>query len=823
MLLKSATLAPKSRSLASVLIFTLAVHRQLVRITSASVELPVNPINNSIKSAAPDGKAALFSKSSPLQSTSDISFFNSTLKLDRHSDLPSIDRKYFHISSKDNFVDSSNKINTKMTSLKFNYPNVERNESLIEKIFDVDVSDPYRALENPQAEVTKEFITKQNEITEPFLNSCSHRARIKAILTENQDYKKIGCPFKRGNKYYFFMNSGLQPQSVLYQQDSLDSEPKLFFDPNKLSDDGTVALSLTSFSPNGQYFAYGLSYSGSDWVEIGIKDVNTGKDFDEKLKRAKFTSVEWTHDDKGFFYAQYPKHGGDTEGTETDLNENHTVFYHTLGTKQTEDVVKVNFPDSPKLMVDFLVSHDGKQLHVFPKDGCQDNEWFYCELGNFSVKDKLELKPIYDKMEAEFEYISNNDDTVYFRTNLNAKNYRVVKLDLKNPDSKNWVDVIPNHPQDVLDWAEIYTVDQQDYILVNYLRKVVYYLELHKLEGEVVKKFNTPPGTIAKYSGRRMDREIFFQFTSFLTPGQTYHFDLTKLNDDIRLLRQSQPKNFNAEEYVIDQVFYKSKDGTEVPMFLVHRKGLVKDGSNPCLLYGYGGFNYQLTSAFNINRISWIKNFRGILAVANIRGGGELGQNWHDSGRLLNKQNTFDDFVAAAEYLIDAKYTNRGKLAIEGGSNGGLLVAATSNQRPDLFGATICHVGVLDMIRFTSFTIGHAWTSDYGDPKDKKHFNNLIKYSPYHNIPESTSKYPATLLLTADHDDRVVPAHSLKFIAQLQYKLGKKLPDTPLLIRVDTKAGHGSGRPVSKVIDECTDIYSFLYNTLKLENYYNDS
>lgn len=709
-----------------------------------------------------------------------------------------------------------------MTSIRFNYPIIERNESLTERILDVDVADPYRALEDPHAEVTKEFITKQNEITEPFLDSCPIRAKVKAKLTDNQNYEKIGCPFKRGNKYYYFMNSGLQPQSVLYQQDTLDSEPKVFFDPNKLSDDGTVALFITSFSPNGQYFAYGLTYSGSDWTEIGVKDLNTGKDFDEKIKRAKFTSVEWTHDNKGFFYARFPD-SSDVGGTGTESNENHALYYHTLGTKQSEDVLKVSFPDHPKWLISSQVSHDGKQLHVFPSDGCQDNEWFYCELENVSVKDKLKLKPVYDKMEAEFEYISNNGDTVYFRTNLNAKNYRITRLDLKNPDQKNWVDVIQNHPHDVLDWAEIYTVDKKDYILVNYMRKVVYYLELHKLEGEIVKKFKTSPGTITKYSGRRDDGEFFFQFTSFLTPGQTYHFNLSKLEDDIKMLRRSQPKNFNADDYVIDQVFYKSKDNTEVPMFLVHSKDLVKDGSNPCLLYGYGGFNVQVTSAFNINRISWIKNFKGIFAVANIRGGGELGQSWHDAGRFLNKQNCFDDFIAAAEYLINAKYTNRDRLAIEGGSNGGLLVASVSNQRPDLFGASICHVGVLDMIRFASFTIGHAWISDYGDPKEKKHFDNLIKYSPYHNIPETTDRYPAMLLLTADHDDRVVPAHSLKFIAQLQYKLGKKLPETPLLIRVDTKAGHGAGKPVSKVIDDCADIYAFLYNTLKLGSYYNDS
>lgn len=706
---------------------------------------------------------------------------------------------------------------------KFVYPEFERNESLVEKIFDRDVADPYRYFEDPEDDKTKEFVKRQNEVTEPFLSQCSHRAEIKQILTKNQDYKKLGSPFKRGNKYYFYMNEGLQPQSVLYQQDSIDGEPRVFFDPNKLSDDGTVALSLTSFSEDGEYFAYGLSYSGSDWIEIGIRNVSTGKDLDEKIKRAKFTSVEWTHDNKGFFYAQYPTHQGAAEGTETDGLINHSVYYHVLNTPQTEDVLKVNLPDRPKWNIGFEVSQDGKVLHVFPREGCQDNQWYYTRLEDHGPKDKFELKPVYDKDGAEFEYITNNGDEVYFKTNLDAKNSRIVKLDLKNPAKENWIDVIPNHAEDVLDWAEYYTVGEKDYLLVNYLRKVVYYLELHEVGKGLVKKFNTPMGTIVKNSGRRHDEEFFFQFTSFLTPGQIFHFDLKKLDSEPRLLKQAQPKDFDPDQYTIEQVFYKSKDQTEVPMFIVHRKDLVKDGNNPCVLYGYGGFNIQITSAFNINRIVWLKNFKGILAVANIRGGGELGQNWHDSGRLLNKQNCFNDFIAAGEYLIDNKYTNRDRLAIEGGSNGGLLVAATSNQRHDLFGANICHVGVLDMIRYTQFTIGHAWVTDYGDPKEKEHFENLITFSPYHNIPEKVDRYPASLLLTADHDDRVVPAHSLKFIAQLQYKLGKKLPETPLLIRVDTKAGHGAGRPVSKVIDEFTDIYSFLYNVFNLENYYNAS
>lgn len=704
----------------------------------------------------------------------------------------------------------------------FSYPEAPRDDGLVERIFGVDIQDPYRVFEDPKCEKTKDFVNAQNEVTEPFLNECPYRKQIKDILTEGQNYKKIGCPFKRGKKYYFFRNEGLQPQSVLYQQDTLDSEPKVFFDPNTLSSDGTVALSHASFSEDGEYFAFGLQHSGSDWVEIGIMNVSTRQEFDEKLKRAKFTCISWTHDNKGFFYAQYPSHKGNIEGTEVESNQNHSIFYHLLGTPQSEDILKIDFPDHPAWLITVEVSHDGRYLHVFPREGCSENAWYYCDLNEYSIKDKFTLKTLYDKMDAEIDYISNNGRTVFFRTNLDAVNYRIVKLDLDNPAKDNWVDVVANHPEDVIDMAEIFTINNEDYILLSYMRKVVHNLELHKLGGGLVKKFNTSLGTISKYSGRRGDSEFFFHFTSFLTPGESYHFDLTKLESEPRLLQRSQPKDFNPDLYSIEQVFYPSKDGTSVPMFIISHKDLVKDSKNPCVLYGYGGFNIQVTSAFNINRIAWLRNFKGVLAVANIRGGGEFGQAWHDSGKLLNKQNCFDDFIAAGEYLVQQKYTCPDRLAIQGGSNGGLLVAAVSNQRPDLFGATICHVGVLDMLRYSLFTIGHAWRTEYGDPKEEKYFNNLLKYSPYHNIPEESKvdRYPATLLLTADHDDRVVPAHSLKYIAQLQYKLGKKLAETPLLIRVDTKAGHGAGRPVSKVIDEYADIYSFLYNVFKLDDYY---
>lgn len=709
----------------------------------------------------------------------------------------------------------------KMTST-FTYPDVQRDETCVEKIFDVDVADPYRWLEDAESEKTKTFVEQQNAITRPYLDKCVNREKIKSALTSLQDYAKYGCPFKRGQKYYFFKNSGLQAQSVLYQQETLESEPRVFFDPNLLSGDGTIALSLTSFSPDGKYFAYGISKSGSDWVEICVKDVESGEDLSDHLTYAKFTSIEWTHDNKGFFYAKYPSFKGDAKGTATESLQNHSIFYHVLNTPQHEDVLKVDCPDHPDWMIWLELSQDGRYLHIFTTSGCSENAWYYCDLVKFKTNDKLTLEPIYEKMDAKFDYVANNGEIVYFRTNLDAENFRICKFDINKPAKQNWIDVIPNHQLDVLNWAEVYTANGKDYMLVNFTRKVVSELELRELEGKTLKKFDLPPGTIAKTSGRRGDGEFFFQFTSFLTPGQIYHLHMDELNQDAKLIRESRPDNFDPNNFKIEQVFYKSQDGTEVPMFIVCRKDIVLDGSNPCILYGYGGFGHQITSAFNANRIIWMKNFRGILAVANIRGGGELGEKWHDSGRLLNKQSCFNDFISAAEYLIANKYVTRNKLAIEGGSNGGLLVAATSNQRPDIFGATICHVGVLDMIRFSSFTIGHAWIPEYGDPKDKVHFENLIKYSPYHNIPANVDTYPATLLLTADHDDRVVPAHSFKFIAELQHKLGKKLPNTPLLMRVDTKAGHGAGRPTWKVIEEFADIYSFLYNSLQLEQHYTE-
>lgn len=705
---------------------------------------------------------------------------------------------------------------------RFTYPEVERGR-VVEEKFGMVIPDEFRWLERPELEKTKKFIEEQNAVTHPYLEECNLRESLRRILKRSQDYVRFGSPFRRGDKYYFFSNSGLQPQAVLFQQDTLDGTPRPFFDPNVLSRDGRIAMSIHAFSPNGKFFAFGISYNGSDWLEIGVIDVETKENIGERIRGVKYSTIEWTKDNKGFFFAKYP--GVEVvEGKckETSSHSSHSLYYQYLGKAEKDIIFKCNFPEHPDRIINCCVANDGNTLHIFPSKGVLDREWYYAKLDYPIDESPLELVPIVNKdIDAEFDYVSNNGDHVYFRTNSEAPNYRIVRLSLQNPDCDSWVDIVPNRSNEVLEWSEVYTVDGQDILVLKFTKHVSSNLELRDLKGKLIKNIPLPPGTIHKIPGQRDHDEVLYQFTSFLTPGKIYRLDLRSYDKEPELMRESRPNNFDPDDYNIDQLFYKSKDGTMVPMFIVYKKDMVMDGTNPCVLFGYGGFNIQVSNTFNINRIPWIKNFKGIMAVANIRGGGEYGREWHHSGRLLKKQNVFDDFIAAAEYLIAHNYTSTPRLAIEGGSNGGLLVAAVSNQRPELFGATICRVAVLDMIRYPKFTIGHAWISEFGDPSVREHFLNLINYSPYHNIPESDI-YPATLLLTGDHDDRVVPAHSFKFIARLQRELGPKIPDVPLLIRIDTDSGHGQGKATNRVIEEFIDVYSFLSNVFDLEKVFVD-
>jgi prolyl oligopeptidase len=676
------------------------------------------------------------------------------------------------------------------------YP-TSRKSDVIDEIHGVKVPDPYRWLEDLDSEETRKWIEEQNKVTFEFLEKIQQREKMRERLTQLWDYEKFGVPHREGNRYFFSKNDGLQNQSVLYTTDSFNDPPRILLDPNQLSPDGTIALVGYSITDDGNLMAYGLSASGSDWTEWKVRDVATGKDLPDILKWVKFSTAAWTKDGLGFFYSRYPEPANAEAMDEVLYFQK--LYFHRLGTSQADDRLIYERPDEREWHFYPSVTEDGRYLIVTVSRGTDPRyAIYYLDL---QIPDS-KLTELIGDFDAEYSFIGNDQDRFWFKTNLNAPRGRVIEINLQNPDRKFWKEIIPQIA-DTMESANI--LNRQ--IIATYLKDAHAAVKIFDLNGAFIYELQLPgTGTVGGFSGKQNDTETYFAFTSFATPTQIYRYDLVNKKT---LLLWAPKLNFNPDEYETMQVFYRSKDGTQVPMFINHKKGIEKNGLNKTYLYGYGGFNISLTPAFSLAALVWME-LGGIYAVANLRGGGEYGEEWHRGGTVLNKQNVFDDFIAAAEWLIHNEYTRPESLAIGGGSNGGLLAAASMIQRPDLFGAVMPSVGVLDMLRFHKFTIGWAWIDDYGNPDNPEHFKAIYKYSPLHNL--KPAKYPAVLLSTADHDDRVVPLHSFKFAAALQEA---QHGTAPVLIRIDVKAGHGVGKPTSKLIDEITDKWAFLSVTLR--------
>ncbi len=663
------------------------------------------------------------------------------------------------------------------------------------------VADPYRWLEDVDSEQTHAWVAAQNELTYGYLAKLPARERIKQRLTELWDYPKYGAPFKEGGRYFFSKNTGLQNQSVFYVQESLDAEPRVLLDPNTLSEDGTVSLAGMSIARDGKKMAWATSVSGSDWQTWYVRDIDTGKDLTDKVEWSKFSGASWDEKGEGFYYSRYdaPAAGEDLTGT----NFFQKLYYHKVGTPQSQDVLVYERPDHQDWGIGGDVTESGDYLIISIWKGTSpQNLLFYKDLRDPSSK----IVELLGEFEAEYGFVEHDGGVFYLTTDLDAPRKRLVAVDTANPAKDAWFELIP---QKDITLQGVGMINGDEFV-AEYMKdahSVVYRFDHH---GSPLGEVALPGlGSAGGFGGHRADTESFYTFTSFLYPPTIFKYDF---KTGVSTVFREPEIDVDLSAYATEQVFYASKDGTKVPMFLVHRKDIKLDGKNPTLLYGYGGFNASMTPYFSISRLQWVE-MGGVFAMANLRGGGEYGEEWHQGGMLKNKQNVFDDFIAAAEWLIAEKYTSPAHLACQGGSNGGTLVGAVINQRPELFAAALPAVGVMDMLRFHKFTIGWAWTSDYGSSEDPEMFPVLRAYSPYHNLKDGTC-YPATLVTTADHDDRVVPGHSFKYAARIQEAQGC---DNPVLIRIETKAGHGGGKPTAKIIEEVADEWAFLAHHLGMQ------
>lgn len=684
-----------------------------------------------------------------------------------------------------------------ITTPRLSYP-LSRQVEQTDVYHGVAVRDPYRWLEDDNSAETKAWVTEQNRVTFGYLEKIPQRAAIKSRLTELWNYERYGVPFRQGPRYFISRNDGLQNQSVLYTMTSPDAEPVLLLDPNKLSTDGTVALTSYDISDDGNLMAYGLSTAGSDWQEWRVRDVRTGTDLPDQIKWVKFSGASWTMDGRGFYYSRYDE---PTETAKlTKANYFHKLYHHRLGTPQAEDKLIYHRPDHKEWNFNGSVTDDGRYLIITASQGTDPrNRVLYQDL---QTPDAPVVELLMD-FDADYGFIDNDGPIFWFKTDLNASRHRVIAIDITKPERAHWKEIIPEAAETL---TGVSAVNNQ--FVCAYLKDARSQIKVFGLDGTFVREIALPGlGSSGGFGGKRSDTETFYFYTSYTTPVTIYRYDLVSATSSVF---RSPKLKFNPADYETRQVLYASKDGTRIPMFISHKKGLRLDGNNPTLLYGYGGFNISLTPNYSVANLAWME-MGGVHAVPNLRGGGEYGEQWHQAGTKLRKQVVFDDFIAAAKWLTAHRYTSPKNLAISGGSNGGLLVGACMTQRPDLFGAVLPSVGVLDMLRFHKFTIGWAWTSDYGSAENADEFRALHAYSPLHNIKPGT-RYPATLITTGDHDDRVVPAHSFKFAATLQAAQDGR---APTLIRIETKAGHGAGKPTTKIIEEAADKWAFLVHELK--------
>jgi len=686
----------------------------------------------------------------------------------------------------------------------------------VDDYFGTPVPDPYRWLEADvrESKDVADWVTEENQYTAAFLEQIPERAQIQKRLTELWNFEKLGTPFKAGGRYYFFKNDGLQNQYVLYTQSRLDAPPEVLIDPNLWSKDGTVALSGQQFSDDGRFVAYAVQDGGSDWRVWKVMEIATRKVLSDELHWIKFNSPAWTPDGNGFFYGRFPE--PQTGAEFQNLNVNQAVYYHRIGDAQERDTLVFHRPDHPEWGYHCTVTEDGHYLIITVHVGT-DNKYriFYRDLRDPFATPVV----LIDHFENEYSFIGNDGPLFYFQTDLDAPRRRVIQIDVRQVPRSIERPVQPNEPRRQVPFQELIPQGPDTMTSVSFVGNLFFVetlkdartqVALYEKDGTFLRNIEFPGiGSANGFGGKQTDAETFYSFSSFNTPPSTYRYHL--FTGKSELLQQAKV-DFDPQQYEVRQVFCNSQDGTKISLFIAHKKGIVLDGTNPTLLYGYGGFNISLSPSFSISRLAWME-MGGVFVLANLRGGGEYGEEWHQAGTRLNKQNVFDDFIAAAEWLIANSYTQPAKLAIQGGSNGGLLVGACETQRPDLYGACLPSVGVMDMLRFQKFTAGRYWVDDYGSSDHPEEFQALLKYSPYHNIKPGTC-YPPTMILTADTDDRVVPGHSFKFAAAMQHA---QACDHPILIRIETRAGHGAGTPTTKLIEEITDQWAFLVKSLKMK------